>query len=115
MGWRTLGYASAVLYNAFLWLLWGRLGWRLADHSQFYLVPVGLSAVLFAEVNRRSLGREAVNAIRGVGMTLVYASLAFPASAIQDLQPAVGSGALPIMTVNFMGLTGPSGVLRISA
>src|SRR5262249_33710366 len=27
MRWRPLGYASAVLYNAFLWLLWTRIGW----------------------------------------------------------------------------------------
>ena len=51
--WRPLSYASAVLYNAFLWLLWGHLGWTVADHSQFYFIPVGLSAILFAEVNRR--------------------------------------------------------------
>ena len=40
-----------------------------------------------------------------------YPSLAFPASAIQDLQPPVATGLLPVMVVNFMGLTGPSGIL----
>ena len=68
----------AVLFNAFLWLLWSRLGWQVVDHTQFFLIPVGLSAVLFAEVNRESLGREVVNAIRGVGLTVIYASLAVP-------------------------------------
>jgi type VI secretion system protein ImpH len=38
------------------------------------------------------------------------ASLAFPASAIQQLTPGEGSAA-PAMTVNFMGLTGPQGIL----
>ena len=38
------------------------------------------------------------------------ASLAFPASAIQQLTPGEGSSA-PAMTVNFMGLTGPQGIL----
>jgi len=78
MRWRSLGYAAAVLYNAFLWLLWARVGWTVADHSQFYLVPVGLSAVLFAEVNRRAMGREAVTAVRAIGLVLIYASLAVP-------------------------------------
>ncbi len=38
------------------------------------------------------------------------ASLAFPASAIQQLKAGEGSAA-PVMTVNFMGLTGPQGIL----
>jgi hypothetical protein len=49
----------------------------LADHPQFFLVPVGLSAILFAEVNRE-LGRSAVNAIRSVGLIIIYVSLAVP-------------------------------------
>ena len=75
--WKTLGYAAAVFANAALWLLWSRVGWRLAEHPQFYFVPVGLSAILFAEVNRE-LGRAAVNAIRSVGLIVIYVSLAMP-------------------------------------
>ena len=75
--WKTLGYAAAVFANAALWLLWSRIGWRLAEHPQFYFVPVGLSAILFAEVNRE-LGRAAVNAIRSVGLIVIYVSLAMP-------------------------------------
>jgi hypothetical protein len=78
MRWRSLAYASGVLFNAALWLLWGRLGWQVVDHTQYYLIPVGLSAVLFAEVNRQSLGRDVVNTLRGVGLTVIYASLAVP-------------------------------------
>jgi len=40
----------------------------------------------------------------------VNASLAFPASAIQQLTPGEEDSA-PAMTVNFMGLTGPLGIL----
>ena len=76
--WKSLGYAAAVLYNAALWVLWSRLGWRLATHPQFFLVPVGLSTILFAEVNRRELGRANVNTIRTVGLTIIYLSLALP-------------------------------------
>lgn len=76
--WKSLGYAAAVLLNAILWIAWSRVGWRLADHPQLYLIPVGLSAILFAEVNRREFGNELVNAIRGSGLALVYASLALP-------------------------------------
>jgi hypothetical protein len=78
MEWKTLGYASAVFYNAALWVVWARAGWRFADNPQLFLVPVGFSTVLFAEANRRELGRDTVNAIRGVGLILVYLSLAFP-------------------------------------
>lgn len=76
--WKSLGYAAAVLLNALLWIAWSRVGWQLADHPQLYLIPVGLSAILFAEVNRREFGNDIVNAIRGIGLTLVYASLALP-------------------------------------
>ena len=40
-----------------------------------------------------------------------HLSLAFPASAIHDLQPAAEPGGAPKMTVTFLGLTGPSAVL----
>jgi hypothetical protein len=76
--WKSLGYAAAVFYNAALWVLWSRLGWKLSSHPQFFLVPVGLSTVLFAEVNRRELGLSYVNAIRTVGQTIIYVSLAVP-------------------------------------
>ena len=78
MRWKSLGYAAAMFYNAFLWLLWGRIGWTVADHSQFFLIPVGLTSILLAEVNRESLGRSATNAIRGIGLSLIYVSLAVP-------------------------------------
>ncbi len=75
--WKTLGYAAAVFANAALWVLWSRIGWRLAEHPQLYLVPVGLSAILFAEVNRE-LGRATVNTIRSAGLIVIYVSLAMP-------------------------------------
>ncbi len=75
---RTPAYAAAVLFNAFLWLAWSLLGWRMADYPQFYLVPVGFSTILFAEVNRRDLGRSIVNGARNLGTVLIYASLAAP-------------------------------------
>ncbi len=78
LGWRPLVYAAAVLYNASLWVLWAFVGWRLEDHPSFFLIPVGLTAVLFAETHRRELGRAYVNILRTVGMTIVYASLAVP-------------------------------------
>jgi hypothetical protein len=78
MRWKTLGYAAAVLYNAALWVMWARFGWKLAEAPQFYLVPVGFSTILFAEANRRELGRSNVNAIRGVSLILIYLSLAVP-------------------------------------
>ena len=54
-------------------------------------------------------GREAVRFVATLG-------LSFPASSIHDLRPAVFDRDLappdtPIMTVAFMGLTGPMGVL----
>ncbi len=77
MRWKSLGYAAAVFFNAALWVCWSRMGWMLMDHPQFYLIPVGLSAILFAEVNRE-LGRSTVNAIRSAGLILIYVSLSVP-------------------------------------
>jgi tetratricopeptide (TPR) repeat protein len=78
MHWKTLGYAAGVLYNGALWVLWSQMGWLLADHPQFYLVPVGLSAILFAEANRRDLGRDLVNTIRSAGLITTYLAMAAP-------------------------------------
>ena len=78
MRWKSLGYAAAVLYNAALWVFWARAGWKLADSPHLYMVPVGFSTILFAEANRRELGRPQVNTIRGVGLALIYLALAFP-------------------------------------
>jgi hypothetical protein len=75
---KTLGYAAAILYNVFLWFVWARVGWQLADHPPFFLIPAGLSAILFAEVNRQELGRQYVNAIRSIGLITIYMSLAVP-------------------------------------
>ena len=58
--------------------LWGQMGWQLADHPQFFLVPVGLSTILFAEANRRELGRETVNTIRTAGLIVTYLAMAAP-------------------------------------
>jgi len=76
--WKSLGYAAGVFYNAALWVLWGDLGWRLSDHFQFFLVPVGLSTILFAQVNHRDLSRPTVNTIRSAGLIIVYVALAMP-------------------------------------
>jgi hypothetical protein len=75
---KTPAYASAVFFNAFLWLTWYRLGWGLAEHPQFYLIPVGFSTILLAEVNRQELGRSIVNGLRNLGLVVIYASLAAP-------------------------------------
>ena len=42
-----------------------------------------------------------------------HLSLAFPASAIYEMQPPAGRNSPPRMTVTFLGLTGPSGVLPV--
>ena len=76
--WRPLGYAAAILYNAALWVWWSHLGWRMNEHPQFYFVPVGLSAILFAEANREELGHSMVKSFRSVGLILIYLTTAFP-------------------------------------
>jgi hypothetical protein len=83
--WKGLGYTAGLFYNSFLWVLWGRFGWQVADHSQFYLIPVGLSAVLVAEFERATLGRPAANAVRGLGLSVIYLSLAVPVWQFESL------------------------------
>ena len=75
---RAPAYAAVVLLNAFLWLGWWILGWRMAESPQFYLIPVGFSMILFAEVNRQELDRSIVNGSRSLGLMVIYASLAAP-------------------------------------
>jgi len=76
--WKPLSYAAGVFYNAALWVLWSQLRWTISDHFQFFLVPVGLSTILFAQVNRRDLSRQTVNTIRSAGLMIVYVALAVP-------------------------------------
>jgi hypothetical protein len=75
---KTPAYAAAVLFNAFLWLAWYRLGWQFAERPQFYLIPVGFSSILFAEVNRKELSKPVINGARNLGLVVIYASLAAP-------------------------------------
>jgi type VI secretion system protein ImpH len=44
---------------------------------------------------------------------LAHQSLSFPASQIYEIQPATPERPVPALTVTFMGLTGPSGVLPL--
>ena len=78
LGRKSITYPAAVLLNIALWAIWARSGWRLARDPQFFLVPVGLSAIVFAEANRRELGRSNVDSIRGLSLILIYFSLAVP-------------------------------------
>jgi hypothetical protein len=66
-------------------VFWSRAGYRLSNDPQFFLVPVGLSTILFTEVNRHKLGRSSVNTIRTVGLLIVYVSLAVPIWQFQSL------------------------------
>jgi len=76
--WKAPGYVAAVLYTVFLWLAWERIGWRFTDYPQLYLVPIGLLAILFAEVNRSEIGRQNLQILRGLGATVIYVSTALP-------------------------------------
>ena len=76
--WKHSGYVAGVLYNVVLWMWWMQTGWRIADHPQFYLVPVGFSAILFAEVNRVQFGLQNLNTIRSAGSLVVALSTAVP-------------------------------------
>jgi type VI secretion system protein ImpH len=60
--------------------------------------------------NRRPIGVEATPAAEAVRIR-AHLSLAFPASAIQEIAPRSEGAAAPEMSITFMGMTGPSGVL----
>jgi type VI secretion system protein ImpH len=62
------------------------------------------------EPNRRPVGRNATPRTEAVRFRALL-SLNFPPSAIYEIQPATPALPVPAMTVTFMGLTGPSGVL----
>ena len=62
--------------------------------------------------NRAPLGRAASPQQEVVRLS-TFVGLNFPASAIQELQRATNDFPIPKMIVNFMGLTGPMGVLPL--
>jgi tetratricopeptide (TPR) repeat protein len=103
LGRKRLGYVAALLYNAFLWVLWAHAGWRLVEEPHFFLIPVGFSIILFAEVNRRDLGRLYVQAIRSLGLVIVYASLAYPVVQSQSFGAWVSLFLLSLLGV-FVGI-----------
>jgi type VI secretion system protein ImpH len=59
---------------------------------------------------RRPVGRAGPPAAEAVRF-LAHLSLAFPPSSVYEIEPAGPAGPVPTMTVTFLGLTGPSGVL----
>ena len=60
--------------------------------------------------DRAPVGEEGLPATEAVRFR-VHNSLCFPPSSIVKLEPPGGDLAMPVLTVNFLGLTGPSGVL----
>jgi len=84
---------------------------RLLDEP--YLFDFFQSVRLLGRLPAAKSRTKAGAAFPEVARFKAHASLAFPASAIQDLQAAADPEGLATMTVNFMGLTGPSGVLPL--
>ncbi|MBV8551420.1 MAG: type VI secretion system baseplate subunit TssG [Acidobacteriaceae bacterium] len=78
-----------------------------APHSFDFFQAVRLLELMQAD--RAVVGNFANPRSEAVRFT-VHPSLAFPASAIQSLQPRQDGGA-PLMSVNFMGTVGPLGLL----
>src|SRR5262249_16300208 len=60
--------------------------------------------------DRRPVGQDADPSEEATRFR-AYNALNFPASAIHEIEPPAGVVPAPTMTVTFMGLTGPSGVL----
>ncbi len=60
--------------------------------------------------DRETVGIDA-HPSREIARFAAHATLTFPASQIQDLKKYDDNSTPPLMMVNFMGLTGPSGVL----
>lgn len=107
--WKSAGYAAGVLYNLFLWLAWTRIGWRLADAPQLFLIPVGVSAILLAEVNREELGRTTAGFIRMGASLLITVSAAVPVWQLEQ----VGAWAT-LLVVSLAGILAGIG-LRVQA
>jgi hypothetical protein len=107
--WKGLGYAAAVLYDIALWTVWARIGWRLAEHPQLYMIPAGLTAILFAEANRRELDRQTLNAIRAIGSAVIYFSTALPMWQFQSFD-----AWLTLLLLSLLGIFAGIG-LRVQA
>jgi hypothetical protein len=71
---KELGYLGAVLYDGALFSLWIDL--KLTD-PQFYLVPLGMTVIFVAQLNRDSLGKQNLSYLRSFGSLIIYASPAW--------------------------------------
>ncbi|MCI0527560.1 MAG: hypothetical protein L0Y56_08975, partial [Nitrospira sp.] len=93
---KEFGYLAAILYDGAMFLLWTDL--KFTD-LQFYLIPIGLTIIFIAQVNKNQLGRENLSYLRSFGSLIIYAS---PAWAI------VTSGsnihALSLAILSFLGI-----------
>ncbi len=84
-GWRGLGYLAGLIFNGLLAMVWFRVGWSLVEQPGFYVLPIGLSTLLFAETARRELGRSGLNILRTLGLVLILTSLSIPIWRTADL------------------------------
>ena len=66
---------AALAGNAGLWFVWNQLdGFRFFQHPQLWLIPVALSGLAAAYLNRRHMSDEAMSAVRYASLIVVYAS-----------------------------------------
>jgi len=74
--WQWTGVVFGLLMQIAFCLYWLHADVRLREHFQYYLIPAGLLAILFAHVHRRELGATAANEIRWLAGAVIYLSSA---------------------------------------
>jgi hypothetical protein len=67
----ALGLLAA---NSSLFTVWWLLGWSLSSTPQLFAIPVGLTMILVARLEREALGEERERVLSYAGLLLIYAS-----------------------------------------
>jgi hypothetical protein len=74
--WKWTGVVFGLLMQISFCLYWLNTVGSFREHLQYYLIPAGLLAILFAQVHRQELGATGANEIRWIAGGVIYLSSA---------------------------------------
>lgn len=71
----ALCLAAALAGNVGLWFVWGRMeGFSFLQHPQLWLIPLALSGLGAAYLNRKNMSEAHLSAVRYISLLMIYVS-----------------------------------------